>query len=164
MPALRLRLASPDDIGFIMETERLPGYDYFIGRYSAEEHKACMANDTFVYLIGEVEAGLPVGFVILKDFDNRDGNVCLKRIAVAVPEQGHGSRLVGGAVDFVFRETKTFRFWLKLIRGNDRAQSVYRKNGFVEEGTERQSAVLPDGNRADLIVMSITRPEWSAQN
>ncbi len=164
MPALRLRRASPDDIGFIMETERLPGYDYFIGRYSADEHKAHMASEAFAYLVGEDETNLPVGFVIFNDLDNRDGNVCLKRIAVAVPDRGYGSQLVSSAIDFVFREMETFRLWLNVVRGNDRALSVYRKAGFVEEGAKRQSAVLPDGNRADLVMMSILRPEWSARN
>lgn len=164
MPVLRLRRASLDDIGFIMETERLPGYDYFIGRYSAEEHTAYMASEAFAYLIGEDATGLPVGFVILKDLDNRDGNLCVKRIAMAVPGRGYGSQLVRSAIDFGFRKTETFRLWLTVVRGNDRALSVYRKNGFVEEGAKRQSALLPDGSRADLVMMSILRPEWSARN
>ena len=37
------------------------------------------------YFIGEDEAGSPVGFTILSGLDNRDGNICIKRIAVAVP-------------------------------------------------------------------------------
>lgn len=164
MPVLRLRRASPDDIGFIMEAERLPGYDYFIGRYSAEEHKAYLTSEAFAYLIGEDANGMPVGFAILKDLDNRDGNVCIKRIAVAVPDQGYGSQLLSSAIDFVFRETETFRLWLTVVRGNDRALSVYRKNDFVEEGAKRQSALLPDGSRADMVMISILRPEWSARN
>ncbi len=164
MPALRLRRASPDDIGFIMETERLPGYDYFIGRYSVDEHKRYMASEAFAYLIGEDVTGSPVGFAILNELDNRDGNVCIKRIAVTVPDQGYGSQLLSSAINFVFRETETFRLWLTVVRGNDRALSVYRKNDFVEEGAKRQSALLPDGSRADMVMMSILRHEWSARN
>ena len=63
MPVLRLRRASPDDIGFIMETERLPGYDYFIGRYSAEEHKAYLTSEAFAYLIGDSFAKLGLGMI-----------------------------------------------------------------------------------------------------
>ncbi len=164
MPALRLRRASPDDVGFIMETERLPGYDYFIGRYSVDEHKRYMASEAFAYLIGEDVTGSPVGFAILNELDNRDGNVCIKRIAVTVPDQGYGSQLLSSAINFVFRETETFRLWLTVVRGNDRALSVYRKNDFVEEGARRQAALLPDGSRADMVMMSMLRPEWSARN
>ncbi|MCJ7994748.1 GNAT family N-acetyltransferase [Rhizobium cremeum] len=164
MPALRLRRASPDDVGFIMETERLPGYDYFIGRYSVDEHKRYMASEAFAYLIGEDVTGSPVGFAILNELDNRDGNVCLKRVAVAVPDRGCGSQLVSATIDFAFRETEAFRLWLTVVRGNGRALSVYRKSGFVEEGAKRQSALLPDGSRADMVMMSMLRPEWSARN
>ncbi|WP_113486709.1 GNAT family N-acetyltransferase [Rhizobium cremeum] len=164
MPALRLRRASPDDVGFIMETERLPGYDYFIGRYSVDEHKRYMASEAFAYLIGEDVTGSPVGFAILNELDNRDGNVCLKRVAVAVPDRGCGSQLVSATIDFAFRETEAFRLWLTVVRGNGRALCVYRKSGFVEEGARRQAALLPDGSRADMVMMSMLRPEWSARN
>jgi len=30
----------------------------------------------------------------------------------------------------------------------------------VKEGVKRQSALLADGSRADLVMMSILRPEW----
>jgi diamine N-acetyltransferase len=163
VPALFLRRATEDDIAFIMETERLPGYDEFIGRYGREEHKAQLANASYAYLIGEDAAGQQLGFVILMDLDRRDGNACVKRIAVARPEKGVGSRLLAEAVDVAFLDYPTHRLWLDVVRDNTRAKTVYLRTGFIEEGILREAALLPGGRRSDFVIMSILRPEWSSR-
>ena len=163
MPALVLRRATEADIPFIMETERKPGYDQFIGRYGADEHMGQLPNPSFAYLIGEDPDGSALGFVILMDLNRRDGNACVKRIAVASPEKGLGTPLLKGVVDFAFLETNAHRLWLDVVSGNLRAQTVYRKVGFVQEGVLREAALLPDGSRSDFLLMSILRPEWAAR-
>ncbi|KQW30953.1 hypothetical protein ASE36_01260 [Rhizobium sp. Root274] len=163
MPALTLRRATEADIPFIMETERLPGYDEFIGRYSLEEHKAQLTNPGFAYLIGDDAAGESLGFVILMDLDRRDGNACVKRIAVASPEKGVGSQLLAKAVDVSFLEYPTHRLWLDVVRENTRAKTVYLKTGFIEEGVLREAALLPGGRRSDFFIMSLLRPEWASR-
>ncbi len=163
MPALVLRRATEADIPFIMETERRPGYDQFIGRYSLDEHVAQLADPAFAYLIGENAEGSALGFVILMDLNRRDRNACVKRIAVASPEKGLGTPLLTGAVDFAFLETNAHRLWLDVVSGNLRAQAVYRKVGFMQEGVLREAALLPDGSRSDFFLMSILRPEWAAR-
>ncbi|MCC8933774.1 GNAT family N-acetyltransferase [Rhizobium sp. 'Codium 1'] len=163
MAALSLRRATEADIPFIMETERKPGYDQFIGRYSLDEHQAQLPDPTFAYLIGEDAEGVSLGFVILMDLGHRDGNACVKRIAVASPEKGVGTPLLAGAVDFAFLETNTHRLWLDVVRENLRAQAVYRRNGFIHEGVMREAGLLPDGSRCDFFMMSILRPEWAAR-
>ncbi len=163
MTALSLRRATEADIPFIMETERKPGYDQFIGRYILDEHVAHLANPAFAYLIGEAIDGSPLGFVILMDLNRRDGNACVKRIAVSSPEKGVGTPLLAGAVDFAFLETNAHRLWLDVVSGNLRAQAVYRKIGFIQEGVLREAALLPDGTRSDFLLMSILRPEWATR-
>lgn len=163
MAALSLRRATEADIPFIMETERKPGYDQFIGRYSADEHSTHLTSPAFAYLIGENAEGSLLGFVILMDLNRRDGNACVKRIAVSSPEKGVGTPLLAGAVDFAFLETNAHRLWLDVVSGNLRAQTVYRKVGFIEEGVLREAALLPDGSRSDFFLMSILRPEWAAR-
>jgi diamine N-acetyltransferase len=161
--ALSLRRATEADIPFIMETERKPGYDQFIGRYSLDEHGAQLSNPAFAYLIGQNAEGSALGFVILMDLNRRDGNACVKRIAVSSPEKGVGTPLLAGAVDFAFLETKAHRLWLDVVSGNLRAQTVYRKVGFIQEGVLREAALLPDGSRSDFCLMSILRPEWATR-
>lgn len=146
-----------------MATERLPGYDSFIGQYSDAEHHSNMASAAFCYLIGQDADETPIGFVILNDLDRRDGNICVKRIAVAALEKGYGSQLLTAAVDYAFRETHAYRLWLDVVRENARARTVYGRTGFIEEGTMRQAAVMPDGSRTDMLMMSMLRPEWAAK-
>lgn len=163
MTALSLRRATEADIPFIIKTERRPGYDQFIGRYGVDEHLAQLVNPAFAYLVGEDAEGSALGFVILMDLNRRDGNACVKRIAVLSPEKGVGTPLLAGAVDFAFVETNAHRLWLDVVSGNLRAQSVYRKIGFIQEGVLREAALLPDGSRSDFLLMSILRPEWAAR-
>ena len=97
------------------------------------------------------------------DLNRRDGNACVKRIAVASPEKGVGTPLLTGAVDFAFLETNAHRLWLDVVSGNLRAQTVYHKVGFIQEGVLREAALMPDGSRSDFFLMSILRPEWAAR-
>jgi RimJ/RimL family protein N-acetyltransferase len=99
-------------------------------------------------------------FAIIRDLNDIHGNVCLKRIAVAAPGQGTGSRFVGMIVRWVFTETSAYRLWLDVLANNARARHVYLTHGFVEEGLLRAAYKLPDESRIDLILMSLLRPDW----
>ncbi len=74
-----------------------------------------------------------------------------------------GTALLRNVIDWTFAETAAFRLWLNVVAYNDRARHVYAKLGFVEEGIKRQSALLPNETRADLVMMSVLRPEWDAR-
>lgn len=163
MAAVTLRRATPDDIGYVMQVERLPGYDHFIGQFDADRHRQQLNDPAIDYFIGEDEAGSPVGFTILSGLDNRDGNICIKRIAVAVPERGYGSRMLAAVIDHAFSTTPVHRLWLDVVKDNARAWKVYRKAGFQDEGILREAVVTPDGERTDLVMMSMLRPEWAAR-
>jgi len=104
--------------------------------------------------------GERMSFAIIRDLNDAHGNICLKRIAVAVPGQGIGSRFLGMVVRWVFTETGAYRLWLDVLADNARARHVYRAHGFVEEGLLRAAYKLPDESRIDLILMSLLRPDW----
>ncbi|MFN7010988.1 MAG: GNAT family N-acetyltransferase [Allorhizobium sp.] len=163
MAAVTLRRATPDDIGYIMTVERLPGYDSFIGAFDADRHLQQLNDPAIAYFIGEDEAGAAIGFTILSGLDNRDGNICIKRLAVAVPERGYGSRMLDAIIDQTFSTTPVHRLWLDVVKDNARASNVYRKAGFKDEGVLREAVVMPDGQRTDLVMMSMLRPEWAAR-
>lgn len=160
MVTLTLRKADKADIPFIMATERMPGYDRFLGSYEEAEHLRLLGEASWAYFVATDESSSSVGFAILNDLDNRDGNVCLKRLAVREAGQGLGTAILPSLLSWVFQETSTHRFWLNVVDYNARGLRLYRKAGFVEEGVKRQSALLADGSRADLVMMSILRPEW----
>jgi RimJ/RimL family protein N-acetyltransferase len=158
-----IRRATAADLPRIMEIERMPGYEYLVGRSSADFHARVIDDPDYAYLVGFDEDGTIGGFGILRDLTNAQGNTCLKRFAVASAGQGFGRRLLAEIVDWVFVNTRTHRFWLDHIITNDRARHVYEVNGFQREGISREAYVLPDGSRIDLAVMSILRPEWQGR-
>ena len=158
-----LRRAGRDDLAFIMTTERLPGFELMVGRWSRDVHLRCLAAPSYAYLIGARADGEPAGFAILRDLDDPHGNVCLKRIAVAEPGRGFGGAFLDGVVDWAFHQTDAHRVWLDVLADNARARHVYSTHGMNDEGRLRGAYQLPDGGRVDLVVMSLTRPEWAAR-
>jgi RimJ/RimL family protein N-acetyltransferase len=156
---IALRRAVGDDLGFIMETERIPEHEGLIGRWSAERHRASMASGDFAYLIA-LEDGQPVGFAILRDLGDPHGNVGLQRIAMVEPGKGRGRAFLSAVLGWTFAQTPCHRLCLEVFTDNVRARRVYRSLGFVEEGVLRQVVRRPDGRRADQYLMSILRPEW----
>lgn len=163
MPAVSLRRAAPDDIETIMAIERQPGYEFFVGRSSAEFHARAIIDPDYAYLVGLGEDGPIGGFGILRGLSETMGNVTLKRFVVASPGKGFGTALLREIIGWVFTETATHRLWLDHIITNDRARHVYEQCGFKREGVMREAYQMPDdGGRIDLALMSLLRPEWEA--
>jgi RimJ/RimL family protein N-acetyltransferase len=155
-----LRPAQPADIPFIMATERIPGFEKLVGRWSQEDHLAALRAPGYAYFLGMNAAGERTAFAIIRDLNDAHGNVCLKRIAVPAPGKGIGGRFLGTIVHWVFAETDAYRLWLDVLPGNTRARHVYLSHGFVEEGVLRNAYQLMDKSRIDLILMSLLRPDW----
>ena len=152
--------ATEADLPFIMETERLPGYEAFIGRSDDAQHRARMANDRTAHFIAR-DGERQVGFAILRDWNAADGITLLMRIAMAEPGQGHGKKFLRALTDKVFTETPCHRFWLGQFPDNHRARHVYQSVGFIAEGVARGNVYL-FGRHHDELIMSILRPEWAA--
>ncbi|MEI9990324.1 MAG: hypothetical protein WDM86_09815 [Rhizomicrobium sp.] len=66
MSNITLRVATSGDIAFIMATERGPGYEPLVGRFAEDEHRAHLADDNWLYVIGLDGAGVPRGFAIFR--------------------------------------------------------------------------------------------------
>ncbi|MCB8881969.1 GNAT family N-acetyltransferase [Acidisoma cellulosilytica] len=157
-----LRPAARADIPFIMAVERRPGNDAFVNRWSDDAHQAALASPDNAYFIGEGDEGQPVGFAIVQDRQDANGNLYVLRLAVAVLGEGHGRQIFAATRDWVFRETTAHRLWLRVYRHNSTAYALYRSCGFVEEGVAREARLLPDGSRVDVVMMSQLRREWQS--
>ncbi|ATQ42344.1 GNAT family N-acetyltransferase [Caulobacter mirabilis] len=157
---MALEPAAPQDIPAIMAIERLPGYDVFIGAFEAEEHARHMASSDARYLVWR-EHGEVLAFAILMKLDNPHGVVLLKRLGAVHAGEGLGRRLVPAIVDHVFETTGCNRLELGVSEENPRAQHVYRREGFVHEGTLREVHRHPDRYVSSLL-FSMLRREWEA--
>jgi RimJ/RimL family protein N-acetyltransferase len=122
-----------------------------------------MTSSNYAYFIGESADGAVAAFAILRDLEDAHGNLYLKRIAVARPDEGVGGAFLGLVAAWVFAQPAAHRFWLDCFAHNARAQRVYEKLGFSRDGVLRQAYRAPDGSRLDLTMMALTRPQWTAR-
>lgn len=157
---MTLRRAAAGDIAFMMATERLPGYDWYVGRWDEAKYREIMADPANGFLIGLDAGGAPCGFAILRHNDDREQNLYLQRLAMVAPGTGLGRPMLRALLGWVFGETDTHRLWLYVKDGNDRARHVYDSCGFTTEGRLREAFVTPKGQRCDAFIMSILRAEW----
>lgn len=76
-------------------------------------------------------------------------------------DQGLGSEATRLILDFGFNTLNLQKIMLRVYEYNHRAQQVYAKLGFVEEGRLRRDRFF-DGKYYDTILMGILREEWQA--
>jgi len=124
---------SAEDIAEVMRIERLPGYDAFVGRWTAEEHEAELASPDAHYLGLRHGDGL-AGFVIFQKL--HEPAVRLRRIAVGETDQGTGGRIHRAALDWAFETLPAEAITLGVARANDRARHIYVREGFVDDGED----------------------------
>ncbi|UVK39788.1 GNAT family N-acetyltransferase [Mesorhizobium sp. AR10] len=154
----RLVRATEEDLPFIMATERLEGYDALVGRWDEARHRNAFVDDSHVYFIG-FDGLAPIGFVLLRHWSSPERVTLVRRVAVAVPGQGHGRMLLAAVVDRVFEDTTAHRLVIGLFPDNHRARRAYQAVGFTAEGISRGSAYF-QGEHRDELVMSQLRPVW----
>jgi RimJ/RimL family protein N-acetyltransferase len=75
--------------------------------------------------------------------------------------RGYGTDASKVTIRYGFQELNLHRIWLDVFGYNDRAQDLYRRLGFTEEGRLREH-MARDGRRHDVILMGLLRPEWEA--
>jgi RimJ/RimL family protein N-acetyltransferase len=74
---------------------------------------------------------------------------------------GYGTDAMITVLRFAFEQMNLHKVALGVFEFNERAQAVYRKCGFVEEGRSREE-VYQDGGYIDVLRMSILKREWEA--
>jgi len=153
-----LEFATPDDI---LAIERDPAYALFIGSFEAEEHAARMASTDGRYLVWR-EDGRLAAFAILARLEDPSRIVLLKRLGAAATDTGLSRRLMPALIDWVFENTGANRFELDVSSANPRAEHVYRREGFVHEGTVREVYLHTDGRYYGSHLFSMLRREWES--
>jgi RimJ/RimL family protein N-acetyltransferase len=89
-------------------------------------------------------------------------------VAVAIGERenwgrGFGSEAVALGLGFAFRELNLHRVTATVFAYNDRSIALLEKVGFQREGTYREF-LERDGERHDMFLYGILRPEWMARS
>lgn len=71
-------------------------------------------------------------------------------------DKGYGTDAISALVDYIFRETKLRRIYLKTLESNKRAQSCFRRCGFVWCGRLRNTGF-------NFVLMETFRKDWEAK-
>jgi RimJ/RimL family protein N-acetyltransferase len=120
------------DLPQVCEIEQGDGR-HFILPYSLEKHREEFAKPTVIYKSIR-RVGRLVGFVILV-LDPDGLSVEFRRIVVAEPGRGIGTRAVELVRDACKRELGRSRVWLDVFESNARARHMYEKCGYAQFGS-----------------------------
>jgi diamine N-acetyltransferase len=164
-PATRLRPTMLSDLEFVISVEQDTRNRPFITPWDRTQHEGAVRFPDFRHFIIEAGEAYPsVGFAILQGCRNPHKSIELKRIVLQPEAQGRGigSACLRWLAQMAFRDLGAHRFWLDVKARNIRAQALYRREGFVEEGRLRESVRTDDGYDA-LIVMSMLDREHAAR-
>ena len=162
---MRLRPTMLSDLEFVISVEQDARNRPFITPWDRTQHEGAVRFPDFRHFIIEAGDAYPsVGFVILQGCRNPHQSIELKRIVLQPESQGGGigSACIRRLAQMAFRDLGAHRFWLDVKARNTRAQALYLREGFVEEGRLRESVRTDDGYDA-LIVMSMLDREHAAR-
>jgi diamine N-acetyltransferase len=153
------------DLEFVISVEQDARNRPFITPWDRTQHEGAVRFPDFRHFIIEAGDAYPsAGFAILQGCRNPHKSIELKRIVLQPEAQGRGigSACIRWLAQMAFRDLGAHRFWLDVKARNIRAQALYRREGFIEEGRLRESVRTDDGYDA-LIVMSMLDREHAAR-
>ena len=121
-------------------------------------------KDHYNFVMCRLEDALPFGTISLMRIDRDNGSA---GVGIAIGEKslwgkGYGTDAMNALLDFGFGEVRLERIWLDVYDFNKRARRSYEKSGFVVEGIQRH-AHYSEGRYRDVLLMSILRDDWQAQ-
>jgi RimJ/RimL family protein N-acetyltransferase len=160
---VRLRPTMQSDIEFVLTIERDPANLPYITPWERTQHEAAIRFPDFRHFIVEGGEDLaPVGFLIFIGCKSQHHSLELKRMVVQSKGDGFGRAALRVAKKVAFDDLGAHRFWLDVKMHNTRAKGLYDSEGFVVEGTLRES-VRTDTGWQSLIVMSMLQSEFAAR-
>lgn len=157
-----LRAATLADFPFIRDLTTDPANAAFIGDDDAGQLALWVADPSVRVMIWGPDLTAQ-GFAIFREIGNLSGRVELFRLALADAGRGAGRGFLAALIDFAFVDLGAKRLWLDASSENLRAQKVYLRAGFVEEGRLRAHWYRPVlGRCVDLVLYGLLRSEWQA--
>lgn len=107
---------------------------------------------------------IPIGFIVLglggRKEHHRNAGIGIM-LAEAYQNKGYGGESINWMLDWAFRHGGFHRVGIQTFGFNERAQHLYKKLGFVEEGRSRE-AIWHDRNWYDMVELGMLESEWVA--
>jgi RimJ/RimL family protein N-acetyltransferase len=156
-----LRNTQEDDLDFVVDSERQPDNAQYVDQWTKEQHRNSLFQEDILHLIVEEKAtNEPVGYVIIGGLTNPNQNIEFRRVVISKKGKGLGKETLKLVKKVAFEQLNAHRLWLDVRHKNQRAQNLYKSEGFIEEGILRE-CVLYNENYESLIVMSILKNEYT---
>ena len=159
----RLRPTMQSDLEFVLSLERDPANLPYITPWERTQHEAAIRFPDFRHFVVEGGDALEsVGFLILIGCRSQNQSIELKRMVVQHKGNGFGRAALRVAKKVAFDDLRAHRFWLDVRTHNMRARGLNESEGFVLEGTLRES-VRGTGGFDSLAVLSMLESEFDAR-
>ena len=160
---VRLRPTMQSDLGFVLSLEQDPANLPFITPWERTQHEGAIRFPDFRHFIIEGGPALEsAGFLILIGCRSRHQSLELKRMVVQNKGQGLGRAALRMAKKVAFDDLGAHRLWLDVKVHNTQARALYASEGFVVEGTLRESVRTELGFES-LVVMSMLHAEFGSR-
>ncbi len=130
---LTIRKATLEDVDFMRSVELHPDNSEWVAHWPLGWRIAKFGDPDFLQTIVEREDGTPIGIIIFCDMRFIEERVQLKRIAILDKGKGYGKEALYLVQKLAFEVFGTKYLYLSTREQNLRAQSIYKKTGFVPE-------------------------------
>lgn len=158
---ITIRCTEECDLEFVISSERELENARFVGQWTKEQHTNALNNKDILHLIVEDNtASKPVGYVIMAGIENINRSIEFRRIVICDKGRGFGRETLRLIKKIAFGQLNAHRLWLDVRYKNQKAQNLYKSEGFIEEGILRE-CVLHNGEYESLIVMSVLENEYT---
>ena len=130
---LAIREANLKDANYMSNVECDSDNSPWVANWPLGWRVAKFGDDDFLQTILVKEDGSPIGFIIFRNMVKKGEAVELKRIAIMEKGKGYGVEALYLAQKLAFEVWGTKRLYLGTKLSNLRAQSIYKKTGFIAE-------------------------------
>jgi len=157
---LKYRKITTGDINYIMSLEAEEENKKYICPSATKQHLEFAKDPEVLYLIIlEKDRSQPIGFVLLSGLNSANRSMELRRVVISEKGMGYGREVINIVKEYCFNQLRCHRLWLDVFDFNHRAISLYKSEGFKEEGMLRES-VYKDGEYKNLILLGMLENEY----
>lgn len=156
-----MRLATTDDIAFMLKSFGLPHARGFVRAADRERVERAMMDSDALHLICE-DRGVRAGLLLLRSVAKDWAIVELSALIATQPRAGAGRFMTEFAQRFAFEERHAHRLYLEVVSANHAARRLYESCGFVYEGTFREGYPADDGTFCDLAAYGLLAREFQS--
>ena len=161
MDGLLFCLTRPEYLDMILDIEK--DNSSFVYIWPKKRHIEAMNSEDEMHIsIINPEDRKLVGYILLAGTGSGDRALEFRRMAIADKGKGYGRTSIRFIKKYCFGVLKYHRLWLDVFTDNEKAISLYRSEGFIQEGILRDCRKYGDSYRS-MVIMSMLEQEYKGE-